>query len=161
MQTFMEIKAFVDAVYDPPYLERGMQPPRKIIVPYEYPVEFSVAAGATSTQTLSITANADFVHIRTAAVADVAAAAQTVGNSTFPLARILITDSGTNEQFMSAAVPLGNYATQLGSQESGGSHTFPRIISGRTSLTVQVTSYEAANTNNIRISLQGVLVRIL
>jgi hypothetical protein len=157
MFTPSEVRQFISLVYDIP----GQPVRRKIIVPYAYQINFlSLAAGATSTQTLNITANADFIHTSSAVVADIAAAAQTAGSAVIPQATILITDSGTNEQFMSAPVPLINFATKFPTSYED-THCYPRFISGRSSLTLQVTSYEAANTNNIRITLCGVLVRVL
>ena len=88
--------------------------------------------------------------------ANVAAAAQTVSTKTAPLARILITDSGTNEQFTNAAVDLENYSTN---GNIVNDLPYPRIVSGRSTLTIQLTSYEATNTLNIDLSLEGVLVR--
>jgi hypothetical protein len=152
-----ELQKVISQIYDIP----GQPPRRKIVVPYSYQLNFlAVGVGATVTQTLSITANADFIHCATAVSADLAGAAQNLGNAVLPNATILITDSGTNEQFSSAPVPLMNFATRVPSRDSG-THVYPRFIAGRSSLTVQVTSYEAVNTPNIRITLQGVLVRIL
>jgi hypothetical protein len=86
----------------------------------------------------------------------VAAAAQTVATKSAPLARILITDSGTNEQFTNAAVDLENYSTN---GNIINNLPYPRIVSGRSTLTVQVSSYEASQTVNLDLSFSGVLVR--
>jgi hypothetical protein len=86
----------------------------------------------------------------------VAAAAQTVATKSAPLARILITDSGTNEQFTNAAIDLENYSTN---GNIINNRPYPRIISGRSTLTVQLTSYEASQTLNLDLSFSGVLVR--
>ena len=83
-------------------------------------------------------------------------AGQTVSTKVAPLARILITDSGTNEQFTNAAVDLENYSTN---GNIVNDLPYPRIVSGRSTLTVQLTSYEASATINIDLSLEGVLVR--
>jgi hypothetical protein len=88
--------------------------------------------------------------------ANVAAAGQTVSNKTAPLCRILITDSGTNEQFTNSAVDLENYSTN---GNIINDLPYPRIVSGRSTLTVQLTSYEASQTLNIDLSFEGVLVR--
>jgi hypothetical protein len=152
-----ELQKVISQIYDIP----GQPPRRKIVVPYSYQLNFlAVGVGATVTQTLSITANADFIHCATAVSADLAGAAQNLGNAVLPNVTILITDSGTNEQFSSAPVPLMSFATKVPNRD-GDTHVYPRFIAGRSSLTVQVTSYEAVNTPNIRITLEGVLVRIL
>lgn len=128
-----------------------------LLTPYAYNLTFSsLAAGASATQTVNIAANADFIVTGLHHRANVAAAAQTVSNKTAPLARILITDSGSNEQFTNAAVDLENYSTN---GNIINKLDYPRIVSGRSTLTVQLSSYEAANTLNIDIVFEGVLVR--
>jgi hypothetical protein len=128
-----------------------------LLTPYDYVLTFaSLTAGSSQTQTLSITANADFICLQMHHHANVAYAAQTVANKTAPLARILITDSGTNEQFTNAAVDLENYSTN---GNIINNLPYPRIISGRSTLTVQLTSYEASQTLNLDLSFSGVLVR--
>jgi hypothetical protein len=128
-----------------------------LLTPYAYVLTFaSLTAGSSQTQTLNITANADFILLQLHHHANVANAAQTVNNKTAPLATILITDSGTNEQFTNAAVDLESYSTNgniINNLE------YPRIVSGRSTLTVQLTSYEASQTNNIYVTFGGVLVR--
>jgi hypothetical protein len=79
-----------------------------------------------------------------------------VSTKVAPLARVLITDSGTNEQFTNAAVDLENYSTN---GNIINNLPYPRIISGRSTLTVQLSSYEASATINIDLSFSGVLVR--
>jgi hypothetical protein len=128
-----------------------------LLTPYSYVLTFSsLTAGSSQTQTLSITANADFILLQLHHHANVAGAAQTVANKTAPLATILVTDSGTNEQFTNAAIDLESYSTN---GNIINNLTYPRIVSGRSTLTVQVTSYEASQTNNILLSFDGVLVR--
>jgi len=128
-----------------------------LLTPYGYNLTFSsLAAGASQSQTLNITANADFIMVGLHHRANIAAASQTVSNKTAPLARILLTDSGSNEQFTNAAVDLENYSTN---GNIINLFPYPRIISGRSTLTVQVTSYEASATLNIDVFFEGVLVR--
>lgn len=128
-----------------------------LLTPYAYVLTFSsLAAGASATQTVNIAANADFIVTGLHHRANVAAAAQTVSNKTAPLARILVTDSGSNEQFTNAAVDLETYSTN---GNIINKLDYPRIVSGRSTLTVQLSSYEAANTLNIDVVFQGVLVR--
>jgi hypothetical protein len=128
-----------------------------LLTPYAYVLTFSsLAAGGSATQTLNITANADFIFTMLHHRANVAAAAQTVSSKTAPLARVLITDSGTNEQFTNSAIDLENYSTN---GNIVNELPYPRIVSGRSTLTVQLTSYEATNTLNIDLSFEGLLVR--
>ena len=116
----------------------------------------ALAAGATATQTLNIAANADFIALTIHHRANVAAAAQNVSTKSAPLARILVTDSGSNEQFTNAAVDLENYSTN---GNIINTLPYPRIISGRSSLQVTLTSYEASQTLNVDVFFEGVLVR--
>lgn len=128
-----------------------------LITPYAYNVTFTALAPATSASTtINIAANADFMALTFHHRANVAAAAQTVSNKTAPLVRLLVTDSGSNEQFTNSAVDLENYSTN---GNITNALPYPRIVSGRSTLTVQVTSYEAANTLNLDIMIEGVLVR--
>ena len=128
-----------------------------LLTPYGYNLTFSsLAAGTSATQTVNIAANADFIITGLHHRANVAAAGQNVSTKTAPLARILITDSGSNEQFTNSAVDLENYSTN---GNIINKFDYPRIVSGRSTLTVQITSYEASQTLNIDIFFEGVLVR--
>jgi len=146
--TIGEIEAFASKFY-------GGRP--LLLTPYAYNLTFSsLAAGASATQTLNIAANADFIMLGMHHRANVAAAGQNVSTKTAPLARVLITDSGSNEQFMNSAVDLENYSTN---GNIINKLDYPRIISGRSTLTVQLSSYEASQTLNVDLAFEGVLVR--
>ena len=128
-----------------------------LLTPYGYNVTFTaLTAGSSATQVINIAANADFILTNLHHRANVAAAAQNVSTKSAPLARILITDSGSNEQFTNSAVDLENYSTN---GNIINLLPYPRIISGRSTLTVQLTSYEASQTLNIDVFFEGVLVR--
>ncbi len=128
-----------------------------LLTPYGYNLTFSsLAAGTSATQTVNIAANADFIITGLHHRANVAAAGQNVSTKVAPLARILITDSGSNEQFTNSAVDLENYSTN---GNIINKFDYPRIVSGRSTLTVQITSYEASQTLNIDVFFEGVLVR--
>jgi hypothetical protein len=128
-----------------------------LLTPYGYNLTFSsLAAGTSATQTLNIAANADFIITGLHHRATNAAAGQTVSTKIAPLCRVLVTDSGSNEQFTNSAVDLENYSTN---GNIINKLDYPRIISGRSTLTVQLTSYEASNTLSIDVFFEGVLVR--
>lgn len=128
-----------------------------LLTPYGYNLTFdALAPGATATQTLNIAANADFIALTLHHRANVAAALQNVSTKTAPLARILVVDSGSNEQFTNSAVDLENYSTN---GNIINTLPYPRIISGRSTLTVTLTNYDAAATYNIDVFFEGVLVR--
>jgi len=128
-----------------------------LITPYAYTVTFSaLAPAATANQIINIAANADFIVTEFHSRSNVAGAAQTISNMTAPQVRMLVTDSGSNEQFTQAAVDIisyttvGNYANEL---------PYPRIVSGRSTLTIQLSNYSSTETYNIDVSAHGVLVR--
>lgn len=132
-----------------------------LLTPYVYVSQFTTLTfGTTQTNTINITANADFIctqfHHR--AVVDLTAV-QTSATKNAPYVRMLVTDSGTNEQFTNAAVDLESYSTNgniINLLE------YPRLISGRSTLTVQVTNFGTAAATtlaSLEIQLHGVLVR--
>ncbi len=128
------------------------------IVPYGYPIQFtSIAQNASQTAQLSITANADFIWTATSYRAAISAA-QTISTKTAAFLRLLITDSGSNEQFTSAAVDLENFAINGGEARP---LPYPRFIGGRSALTFQLSNYAptAETYSSVDILLQGVLVR--
>jgi hypothetical protein len=151
MRSIREIEDFVQRFY----------PGRDLLLtPYGYNLTFSatdlIAATGSDTQQLNISANADFILLGIRARADIAAAAQTVSSLVAPLARMLLTDSGSNEQFTQQAIDLMNY-TQVGTVEV--ELPYPRIVAGRSSLQVQMFNYSAASAYNIDVFFSGVLVR--
>lgn len=130
-----------------------------LMVPYGYTVTFSgVTANSTQTQTLAITANADFILTKIKLRATEATVAHTISNLDAPLCRLLITDSGSNEQYTNSAVDVINY-TSIG-QSDQGQLPYPRFVSGRTALTFVLTEYGGVvATENLDFFLEGVLVR--
>lgn len=147
MQSYSELQAYAAQWYQGRALN---------LIPYGYNLTFlSLAAAGTASQTLSIAANADFILTGIHHRSNVAAAGQTVQTKTAPLIRMLITDSGSNEQFTNSAVDLENYS----SNDFMINLDYPRIVSGRSTLTVQLTNYDAAQTYNTDIFFRGVLVR--
>jgi hypothetical protein len=132
-----------------------------LLVPYAYNLSFTTLTfGTTQSAVVNITANADFILTQFHHRASVdLAVAQTANNKSCPYVRILVTDSGTNEQFTNAAVDLENYSTNANIVNL---LDYPRIVSGRSTLTVQVTNYGTAAATtlaNLDIMLNGVLVR--
>jgi hypothetical protein len=128
-----------------------------LITPYAYTVTFSsLAPAATSSSVINIAANADFIVTEFHARSNVGGAAQTISNMTAPMIRVLVTDSGSNEQFTQSAVDIityttvGNFSNEL---------PYPRIVSGRSTLTVQLTNYSGSETYNVDFVASGVLVR--
>ena len=147
--SFLDIQSFASQIY-------GGKP--LLMVPYAYTVTFTaLAPGAQQSQSLSITANADFILTALRYRASIGTA-QNVSTKTAAYARVLITDSGSNEQFTNAAVDLENYSTNGGDSRD---LPFPRFLQGRTALTFQMTNYAptAETYSTIDLFLEGVLVR--
>ena len=145
-----ELQGFLTQIYGPDA--------KLTIVPYAYPVQFTtIAQNASSTQQLSVTANADFIWTDLSYHAAISAA-QTVSGKTAAFLRLLITDSGSNEQFTSAAVDLENYATNGADARV---LPYPRWIGGRSALTLQLTNYAptAETYSSVDLLLSGLLVR--
>lgn len=129
-----------------------------LITPYAYNVSFTtLTQNSTQSQVMAIAANADFLLLGVHHRASIGAA-QTVSNKTAPFVRMLLTDSGSNEQFTSQAVDLENYSTN---GNIINTLDYPRILSGRSSLTVQVTNYAptAETYTSLDIMFEGVQVR--
>ena len=146
---FLDIQAFAAAIYK----NRAL-----LMVPYGYTATFtSIAQGATQSSQLSITANADFILTGLRYRAAISAA-QTISTKTAAFCRLLIVDSGSNEQFTNSAVDLENYA-QNGQDDRG--LAFPRFIQGRTSLSLTLTNCAptAETYSTVDIFFDGVLVR--
>lgn len=131
-----------------------------LITPYGYTASFTtIAAGATQTHNVNIAANADFVCVGLRYHANVGATVgYSVTSKTAPFLRLLITDTGSAEQFTAQAVDLENYATNGLDMRP---LSYPRIVAGRTALALSLTNYApAAETYGIvDIFLNGVLVR--
>jgi hypothetical protein len=132
-----------------------------LLVPYAYNTTFTtLTQGTSQSATVNITANADFILLKFhhRAVVDTTAV-QTAASKNCPYVRMLVTDSGTNEQFTNSAVDLENYSTNANIVNN---LDYPRIISGRSTLTIQVTNYGSAaavSLASLDIMMEGVLVR--
>lgn len=122
-----------------------------LLVPYGYAVNFpTIAVDGTSIQTVNINANADFTLTRVYFVDDVNAQGF----------ELLITDAGTNEQYMDRPTFVGAYGSQpMGNEGRGYTLPFPRFIQGNTRLSLQLTN--RTNTpENPTIFLEGVSSKV-
>ncbi len=153
------IQKFVQQVYTSPTTQQPVGISQLQLIPYFYTLTFTgLAQNGTQTQQLSINADADFVltgfgyHVSIGAV-------QTATNMTIPFIRMLITDSATNQPFMNGPVDLSVISrSPLGDEVA---MPYPRLVAGRSSLTVQVSNYApAAETYAFDLLLHGVAVKI-
>lgn len=141
------------------FIQRFYGAAKMLITPFGYPVTFlALAQNGVATAIVNIAANADFLFLSVRHRAQIGAA-QAVATITAPFVRLLITDSGTNEQYTNGATDLVNYST-----EGGYDHQlpYPRIISGRSALTLQATNYAptAETYTTLDVFLEGCLLRV-
>lgn len=132
------------------------------ILPYAYPMTFlALTQAAVQTQQLQIAANADFCMLGLKYHAQIGAI-QNVSTKTVAYVRALITDNGSGEQITSAAVDLENLANNGPHGVGSGAFPYPRLLAGRTSLTVQLTGYQptAETYTTIDLLFEGLQVRV-
>jgi hypothetical protein len=162
VDNYNAIEAYVRRVYNPsgnPAIDQ-----RIIIEPYAYPVNFlDLTAGTPQQTTMQIAANADFVLTdpRYQAVRDVDALTLDPDVAA-PLVSILLTDSGSQQQLMSTATALPTYFAHIAS--AAPKFMYPRIISGRSGLTIQAFNTSDVLTTPVvyplvSLTFAGVLVR--
>lgn len=154
MYLYSEIESFVSRFYTKP----GAMSPKLLITPYAYTTTFlNLTQGSTATNVVNISADSDFVLLAFRHRAQIGTA-QTVTGRTAPFVRMLVTDSGSNEQYTSSAIDLGNY-----SANGLVDHVlaYPRVVSGRSTLTVLLTNFApiAETYTSIDVLLDGVRVR--
>lgn len=124
--------------------------------PYSYTTEFVSAtftAGATVTNNIPIQADADFMILSQTYSADVAGAGQTASSRTYPLAKVLLTNTGSGEQMMSAAIPVPEI---FGDGQFPYVLPEPYILPARGNLQVQATNYDAAQAYHMFLTFNGV-----
>ena len=155
-----ELQAFIRSLYARQMADGTVQSPSLYVAPYAYPITIaSLAPAGTSTTQIPITANGDFLCLGVRHHATIAAAAQNASTKTVPCVRMLVTDNGTAEQWTNAAVDLENYSQNVYQSRN---LPFPRLVQGKSSLTVQVTSYAAAETYApLELSFDGLLIKVL
>ena len=143
-------------------LMQMMQDQQIIEQPYTFEVDF-VGAGGGGTfaapgpagQTVGnflVDTSSPFMLISTTYKADVAAAAQNSGNTIVPNATVMIQDQSSNRNWMNIAVPVPSL---FGTAQLPYFWPKPRLIPGNTNVNVTLASFEAAVTNNVRLSFHG------
>jgi len=115
-------------------------------------VHSAIVAGTSNTQTIQINADSDFQIEKLTFFADIAAAGQTASSRVIPLVTVLLVDTGSGRQFSDQAVPVNSL---FGTGEIPFVLKQPKILLARTSLSVTVANFDAANTYNIRLSFIG------
>lgn len=149
------VENFVRRYYDPSGTVKTE------IQPYAYPVSFTdLLQGTSQTGTIQVAANADFVvtNIRFRAVET------NDGIANNPLIDLLLTDAGSQQQLTADRVPITTAAGVIVQANDAGVLPYPRIISGRSQVLVQVFNVSDLLASpldyiQVTVSLAGVLVR--
>ena len=127
-----------------------------VLEAYGYAVTIPALTAGTSTQvTLNVNGNADFLCLGLCHRSGVAGAAQTVSGKVAPLARLLVTDAASGKQWWSAATDIENVSENGPTPKS---LWWPRMVQGKSSLVISVSSYEAANADTFDLLFCGVNV---
>ncbi len=131
-----------------------------LLTPFDYRFTFgSIAAGAQADAQVNIEASGDFIFLglrwRSYLGATVG---QNVGNLPIPFLRLLLTDSGSGEKLSQQPIDLMTYGRIEGEDIP---LSYPRILSGRTSLTGTLSNYAPAaeTVGGTDVTLYGVTVR--
>ncbi len=146
-----EIDAFLARIYGTRQLS---------VVPYSYNTIFTALAPATTqSNVINIAANGDFLFLALSYRTQIGAA-QTEANYSVPFVRLMIIDSGSNEQFYSQSIDLTTVGQSI---ENAAALPYPRMIGGRSALTVQATNFApvAETYSTLEIVMHGCLVRVL
>jgi hypothetical protein len=128
------------------------------LTPYAYQTIFlALTQGSQQTNVINIQANQDFIALGFRHRAQIGAA-QTISTVTAPFVRFLFTDTGTNENFTNTSVDINNYGPAM---PYAFYLPYPKIISGRSAISVQATNYAPTveTYTSIEVSMFGVAVR--
>ena len=120
---------------------------------FVYQIDFAaIAAAGVGVGNISIQADSDFRLEKTVAFATIAAAGQTDSSRVLALMTVLLTDTTSSRQLSSGAVPI---PSMFGSAADPFIWETPHIFGARSTLTVNVTNFDAANTYILRLSFIG------
>ena len=132
--------------------------------PYTFDVDFSSGAGLLTGQFAApapgaqtpgnflVDSSSPFMLVSGTYEADVAGAAKNAGNDIIPNATVFITDQAGNRNWMNTAVPVPSL---FGRGNSPYYWPQPRLVPANSNISVVVANYDAAVTNNIRLSFHG------
>ena len=113
----------------------------------------SLAAAASTTVTIQLEADADFVLVKTSYFADLAGTAQTDSTRIIPLVHVQIQDSSSGRNLQNLPIPLDSMA---GRGELPFVFPIPRIFKANSSIKFTFDNFSAATTyTNIELSLIG------
>lgn len=122
---------------------------------YQVPVFSDLAAGASVTNQLQFQADSDFEWTHGQFQFDLNGAQQDLAGLEVPNMSILIVDSGSGRQLMSAAVPVQNL---FGYINAGPARALPcsRVFKANSNASFTATNFDAATaTGRLRLTLLG------
>jgi hypothetical protein len=112
----------------------------------------ALAPAGVSTVFINIQADADFVIEKHVYAADIAGAAQNIGNYTVPNVSVLLTSTGSGIQLMNVAVPVTSI---FGVGQLPFILPYPRVLPANSQLQIILTSFEAAQSPFITLNFIG------
>jgi hypothetical protein len=122
-------------------------------LPYWYNIVFLAVPTATpATGFFTVDASAPFLITHSMMHSDVGGVAVTISTMNWPNATIQLVDTGSNRQLMDIATPLGNI---FGTSQFPYYWAEPKLMAANSQMQATITSQEAANTPNIRLTFGG------
>ena len=118
----------------------------------------ALAAGANISTQISIQADADFILEKLSYYCDVAGAAQTWQTRVVPNVLVLLTISGSGVQLSSSAVPIPSL---FGTGDLPFILPYPRVLPANSVLQINLTSFEAAQSDTLTLNFHGRKVYLL
>lgn len=161
--TVSELSAFIAMTY----ANQGLPPgTTQVITPKRYVAAFTaLTAGTTQSEQVQIQANGDFflTDILFSAYAESAGtpSTKTRGTAPAPNCTVLITDSGSDQQWYTNGNADINTVWQNMLADASMDEPYPRVVNGRSTLTVTIANAEASQAYNINVTFAGVLVTLL
>ncbi len=135
-------------------LSQLLQDTRIVRFPFSYNAVFAaIAPAGNQTVNIQIDAAAPFLIVnQTYTAAITAGAAQLSGTYCYPNMSVLMTDTSSNRQMSDVATPITSI---FGNGQFPYILPEPKLMAANSVLQVQVTSFEAANSNVIRLTFSG------
>lgn len=119
-----------------------------------YTTSVTLTAGQSLPSQINIDAGNDFYWFATSYEADLAGSAYDATSHVpvLPLINVLITDTGSQRQLMNAPLPI---TTIAGDGRLPYRLLLPRLFKGNSIIQFQWTSFEAALTDTLRLTMHG------
>lgn len=112
----------------------------------------ALAPAGVATDQIAIEADSNFVWIKSSFQADIAGAALTDSTRIIPNVDVQMIDTGSGRQILNGPIPI---ASLFGTGELPFVLPIPQILKANSTLRIDFTSREAANTLNIRLAFIG------